>query len=135
MEIVTWKLTGQPAGAGHCEQCGRELAFRYEVTSGAGGAMVVGRGCLKVVTGWTLTAAQAARELKMIKVRAQRAVNWAAFTAAFPAEAAVIDTDRERYRGQPAACHEVWGGIADGIISGDMIAGWAASYLARREVA
>lgn len=129
---ITWKLTGKPDGPGHCEHCGRELAFRWEVTSSAGDRMIVGRGCLKAVTGWTLTAAQAAREARMIEVRARREANWAAFAAASPAEAAVITADRERNAGRPAACHEVWLGIADGALTGEQARDWAASYVTRR---
>jgi hypothetical protein len=104
---VTWKLTGQPGGPGDCEHCGRSLVFRYEVTSSAGDRMIVGRGCLKVVTGWTMSAAQAARELKMIEVRARRAASWAAWAAGHPGMAEAILADCERYRGQCAGCHEV----------------------------
>jgi len=92
---TTWKLTGQPAGCGDCEHCGRGLVYRYEVTSTEGEQMIVGRGCLKSVTGWTLTAAQAAYEVRMIGVRARRAVNWAAFAATNPETAAAIAADCE----------------------------------------
>ena len=56
---ATWKVTGKPNGGGSCEHCGRALVHRYEVTSDTGAKMIVGRGCLKAVTGWTLSAAQA----------------------------------------------------------------------------
>lgn len=90
---VTWKLTGQPEGGGECEHCGRNLVHRYSVTSSKGQQMTVGRGCLKSVTGWTLTAAQAAAELRMIETRKRRAANWAAFTAGHPAEAETLEAD------------------------------------------
>lgn len=90
---AVWRLTGQPPGRGECEHCGRELTYRYEVTSSEGERMIVGRGCLKAVTGWTLSAAQAAREVRMIAVRARREANWAAWSAAHPAEAAAINAD------------------------------------------
>jgi len=91
--MTTWKLTGKPNGAGECEHCGRNLVHRYEVTSDAATKMIVGRGCLKSVTGWTLTAAQAANELRMIEVYKQRAINWAAFEASNASDAATILAD------------------------------------------
>jgi hypothetical protein len=116
----TWKLTGKPAGTGQCEHCARSLVHRYEVTSDGGARMIVGRGCLKAVTGWTLTAAQAERELRMIAARARRAANWAAFAAGDPAAAAAILADCADYSARvPAqfgggAAHEVKLGIEEG---------------------
>lgn len=94
---TTWRLTGKPAGGGQCEHCPRALVHRYEVTSSTGVKMTVGRGCLKKVTGWTFTAAQAEREIRMIRIRAERAANWAVFAEAHPGVAAVILTDVDDY--------------------------------------
>jgi hypothetical protein len=109
---TTWKLTGKPNGGGSCEHCGRSLTHRYEVTSDSGAKMIVGRGCLKAVTGWTLTAAQAARELRMIEVRARRAANWAAFAEANPADADTILADCAAYAAQFNVAH-LGGGASD----------------------
>lgn len=94
----TWKLTGKPAGGGQCEHCPRALVHRYEVTSSTGRTMIVGRGCLKAVTGWTLTAAQAERALRAVETEKRRAANWEAFTAVNPDLAAVLDADWEAYQ-------------------------------------
>jgi len=103
---TTWKLTGKPPGGGQCEHCPRQLVHRYEVTNTRTGAkMTVGRGCLKKVTGWTLTAAQAEREIRMIAVYAERAARWAAFETAEPELAALILADCAAYvRMYPPGC-------------------------------
>jgi len=119
---TTWKLTGKPSGSGQCEHCPRSLVHRYEVTSTETGAkMIVGRGCLKAVTGWTLTAAQAEREIRMIATRARRAANWAAFAETSPTEAATILADCETYAARynmatlgGGASHEVKLYVEDG---------------------
>ena len=125
---MTWKLTGKPDGAGECEHCGRALRHRWEVTSSAGTVMIVGRGCLKAVTGWTLSASQAEREARMIEVRARRAVNWAAWAEANPRYAKILMADCERYRQQAAACHEIRGYVEDGEPERDRL---VAGYMAR----
>lgn len=125
---IAWKLTGKPQGGGECEHCGRALRHRYEVTSSQGRKMTVGRGCLKAVTGWTLSAAQAERELRMIEVRARRAANWAAWAAANPRLAEVLDADCEQYRGRCAACHEIRLYVEDGEPERDRL---VAGYMAR----
>ena len=103
---TTWKLTGKPSGGGQCEHCPRSLVHRYEVTNTETGAkMIVGRGCLKAITGWTLTAAQAEREIRMIEVRARRAANWATFTETNPADAAILLADCEAYAARYNMAH------------------------------
>ena len=128
MTAVTWKLTGKPDGAGECEHCGRGLVHRYEVTSSEKRVMIVGRGCLKAVTGWTLTAQQAANEVRMIEVRARRAANWQAWAAENPRLAKILEADCERYRGQCAACHEIRLYVEDGERHRDEL---VASYVLR----
>lgn len=125
---VTWKLTGKPDGPGQCEHCPRALIHRYEVTSSTGTKMIVGRGCLKQVTGWTLSAAQADAEVRMIATRARRAANWAAWATAHPRFAAIILADCEQYKNRPAACHEIRLYIEDGVPERDRL---AAGYMAR----
>jgi hypothetical protein len=90
--------------------------------------MIVGRGCLKAVTGWTLSAAQAARELRMIEVRARRAANWAAWAAENPRLAGILAADCEQHKGRPAACHEIRLYVEDGEAERDRL---VAGYMAR----
>lgn len=80
-----WKITGKGAG-GQCEHCPRRLATHYVITSDAGQTMKVGRGCLKKITGWTVTAAQAEAAVRL----AARDARWSAWCARNPDEAAVI---------------------------------------------
>lgn len=116
-----WKLTARVAGTGTCEHCPRPLVNRYEVTHTDGRTLVVGRGCLKSLTGWTLTAAQADREIRMVAIRAARAARWADFAAAMPTEAATVLADCEAYAAtMPAhlgggASHEIRLYIEDGV--------------------
>ena len=86
-----WKITGKGPG-GQCEHCPRKLATHYVITSGEGQTMKVGRGCLKKITGWTVTAAQADAAVRL----AAREARWAAWSAANPAEAAVITAEAGR---------------------------------------
>ena len=93
---TTWKLAGKPAGGGSCEH-------------------------LRAVTGWTLTAAQAERELRMIGIRARRAANWAAFAETSPKTAATILAGCAAYAAKfniahlgSGASHEVKLGIEEG---------------------
>jgi hypothetical protein len=89
---TTWKLTGRGTG-GQCEHCPRRLATHYVVTDTATGtSMKVGRRCLKKVTGWTVTAAQAEAAVRL----AEQDARWSAWCAASPAEAAVVAQAAER---------------------------------------
>ena len=120
---VTWKLTGKGTG-GQCEHCPRSLQVHYTVTGSNGQTMKVGRGCLKKVTGWTLTAAQADRELRIAERDAARAVRWAQWTAAHPAEAAAISAGAEREAAEIRAgrrqaagpAQEIRAFVGDGVI-------------------
>jgi hypothetical protein len=130
-----WTLTGKPAGSGECEHCTRALVHRYEVTHASGSKMIVGRGCLKAVTGWTLSAAQAEREVRMITIRAGRAAKWAEFATASPELAAVILADCAEYsRTTP---REFGGGASHEVkyyIEAGEDTRWAAgNYMARRK--
>lgn len=88
---ITWKITGKGAG-GQCQHCPRKLATHYVITSSNGQVMTVGRGCLKKVTGWTVTAAQAEAALRL----ARRAETWAAWSAANPEAAALVGAAADR---------------------------------------
>ena len=86
-----WNLTAiRTNQAGEtCDHCGTPLKNLYTVENTATGhAMTVGRSCCKNVTGWNLTAAEAARILRAAQAKARHAAAWAAFTAEYPAIAA-----------------------------------------------
>ena len=112
-----WKITGKGAG-GQCEHCPRRLATHYVITSSEGRTMKVGRGCLKKITGWTVTAAQADAAARL----AARAGRWAAWSAENPAEAAFItaraeseaEEIRQRRRITAGPAQELRAYIADG---------------------
>ena len=130
-----WKLTARVAGTGSCDHCSRDLAYRYLITTPDGREMVVGRGCLKTLTGWTLSVAQAEREIRWNAIRAARAARWADFAAAMPTEAATIVADCEAYAATtPAsqgggASHEIRLYIENGEPAAlDLLA----AYMARR---
>lgn len=120
---VTWRLTGKGTG-GACEHdgCGRALVTHYVVTSSDGRTATLGRGHLKTVTGWTLTATQADRELRTAERTARHAAAWAAWSAGHPAEAAMLDADCDAYTAMyppsrgfaGGAAHEVRVAIKDG---------------------
>jgi hypothetical protein len=82
--------------------------------------MVVGRGCVKKLTGWTLAAAEAARMLRYEEMKARRAVKWSEFAAEFPAEAATIDADIATFEAKMSrevgagASHEVKFEVSEG---------------------
>ncbi len=82
-----WHLTGirtSPAGE-TCGHCPRTLKNLYDVeNSQTGQTMTVGRGCCKNVTGWTLSAAEAARILRTAERQARKAAAWAEFTTQYP---------------------------------------------------
>lgn len=136
---MTWKLTGKPDGAGQCEHCPRALKHRYEITAADGRKMIVGRGCLKKVTGWTLTAAEAERQIRCMAVKAARDARWAAFTTAHPEMAAAIQEDVDDYCARvprssgfgAGAASEVKLNISDGS-PGFPAEEYAARYMARR---
>lgn len=115
-----WKLVGMPAGAGECDHCGRALKHLYAVADPAGRDMIVGRGCVKKLTGWTLAAAEAKRILWYEAAKARRAAAWAAFTAEHPADAATIDADIAAFEAKmprelgAGASHEVKFEVSEG---------------------
>lgn len=88
-----WRLTAVGRGAGVCDHCGRTLVNTYTVTNPAGEEMVLGRGHVKLVTGYNLSQAEAARILRHAAECGQRAARWAAFAAARPEVAATISAD------------------------------------------
>lgn len=89
-----WHLTGIRTTSGTaCDHCGRSLKNLYDVRNDSTGkALTVGRGCSKSVTGWTLTASEAARVLRMAQAAGRQAQAWADFSAEYPAVAADIAT-------------------------------------------
>jgi hypothetical protein len=92
-----WYLIGRPAESGTCEHCGRALKYCYRVVNADAVEMTVGRGCVKKLTGWTLTAAIAERMIKIAERNARRAANWALFEQAHPEAARTILADVAAY--------------------------------------
>jgi len=91
-----WYLTAIHSGTGDCDHCGRTLKHLYTVRNGQTGEdMIVGRGCCKKVTGWTLTAAQAARALRGAEAKARADATWDRFAQAHPECAAKLRRDRD----------------------------------------
>lgn len=123
-----WRITGKNAQGGTCDHCGRVLKHCYTVTDPAGQDMTVGRGCVKALTGWTLTAAEAARLVWQAERETLRAANWAAFTAAHPQVAAEIEADCEQ---RIPAAHHIRLDISDGQVAGREME-HAQSYLSQR---
>lgn len=115
-----WKLVGMPAGEGACDHCGRSLKHLYAVADPAGRDMIVGRGCVKKLAGWTLAAAEAKRLLWLAEATARRAAAWAAFAAEFPADAATIEADIAAFEAKmpreigAGASHEVKFEVSEG---------------------
>ncbi|MGH3921331.1 MAG: hypothetical protein ACRDTT_00350 [Pseudonocardiaceae bacterium] len=64
---TAWYLVGMPEGGASCDHCGRELKHLYRVVNPGGTEMTVGRGCVKKITGWTLSYAQAQRALRVVR--------------------------------------------------------------------
>ena len=61
---TAWYLTTILHTTGSCDHCGRALKHLYEVVNPDGKEMTVGRGCVKKITGWTLSYAQAQQALR-----------------------------------------------------------------------
>ncbi|MEY9839368.1 hypothetical protein [Streptacidiphilus sp. EB103A] len=91
-----WTLSGittSPGGTS-CDHCGRLLKHLYDVVDhSTGRAMTVGRGCCKKVTGWSLSAAQAAQLLRAAASAARKEAAWNTFIHAHPEAAARITAD------------------------------------------
>lgn len=64
---TAWYLTKILHTEGSCDHCGRSLKHLYEVVNPSGQEMTVGRGCVKKITGWTLSYAQAEQALRSAK--------------------------------------------------------------------
>lgn len=91
--------------------------------------MTVGRGCVKTLTGWTLSAAEATRLLWFAERQKVRAANWATFTVAQPELAARIDADCADEQGTPQQVATVVRmDISDGDVWGDVKA-FAENYV------
>ncbi|MER0477067.1 hypothetical protein ABR737_01610 [Streptomyces sp. Edi2] len=104
-----WNLIGiRSSQAGQkCDHCPRSLKNLYDVENRVTGqTMTVGRGCCKKVTGWTLTAAEAARLLRVAAIEARQAAVWAEFTAKHPDDAALLEADIVAWRtARPGRCN------------------------------
>lgn len=61
---TAWYLVKILHVEGCCDHCGRSLKHLYEVVNPEGREMTVGRGCVKRITGWTLSYAQAQQALR-----------------------------------------------------------------------
>jgi hypothetical protein len=82
-----------------CDHCPRQLKRLYDVTNTVTGqALTVGRGCCKTITGWTLSASQAAHLLRHAAEQARQAAVWAQFTDAHPEGARTVEQDSEQWR-------------------------------------
>jgi hypothetical protein len=92
-----WYLVGRPLGSAACDHCGRTLKYCYLVVNADAEEMTVGRGCVKKLTGWTLTAAMAERMIKIAERNARRAANWSLFEQAHPEAARTILADVAAY--------------------------------------
>jgi hypothetical protein len=131
---ITSSKSGTP-----CDHCGRTLKRLFTVQNPDGRQMVVGRGCVKKLTGWTLEAAEAERMLKWAALLAGRAVAWSRFTSQRPELAALIDADIAAYeRIVPAhigdgPAHEIKSWICDGRMTGDFLESRITDYLRRRK--
>jgi hypothetical protein len=129
-----WFLVGKPDGGGTCDHCGRNLKHCYLVVSPDRAEMTVGRGCVKVLTGWTLSASEANRLLWLAEREIVHVANWAAFTAAHPELAARIDADCDDEEGTPkTVARTVRFDISDGDIWGSVQA-FAEGYVRRAGV-
>jgi hypothetical protein len=96
-----WHLTGIRSSkeGQRCDHCPRRLKHLYDVTNTVTGqALTVGRGCCKKITGWTLSAAQAAQLLRHAAEQARQAAVWAQFTDAYPEGARTVEQDSEQWR-------------------------------------
>jgi uncharacterized protein (DUF1501 family) len=68
---TAWYLTRILDASGSCDHCGRELKHLYNVVNPNGIEMTVGRGCVKRITGWTLSYAQAQQALRSARRTAE----------------------------------------------------------------
>ena len=122
-----WRMVGRAEGSGSCDHCDRPLVYRYRVADPGGTELVVGRGCLKTLTGWTKAAAEAERLAWLADRLTIRAANWTAFTTKHPDIADRIDAeaDSETSRYAEAASY-----IRHMIFDGE-VEGWELEYAER----
>jgi hypothetical protein len=112
-----WKITGKSNG-GHCQHCDRTLKHCYTITNASGATMTVGRGCLKTVTGWTIAQKEADRLVWLAERTVIRAANWAAFTAAHPKAATILDLTIEADGKYAPAASTIKHDISEGSVVG-----------------
>lgn len=123
MGTTGWYLVGKRTEGGTCGHCGRALKHLFDVVTSDREELTVGRGCVKKLTGWTLTEAEARRLLWLAERDRKRATTWAAFELAHPEIAATILADVAAYEEGARACrlprcasgsHEMRDWVADG---------------------
>jgi hypothetical protein len=132
---VATSKTGVP-----CDHCQRVLKRLFTVRDLNDRQMVVGRGCVKKLTGWTLEIAEAERLLKWAALQAHRAAAWSRFATQHAELAALIDADIaafERITPQHLAAsgsgsHEMKNWICDGRMTGAFLDSRITDYLRRR---
>lgn len=92
---TAWYLTKILHTEGVCDHCGRQLKHLYEVVNPAGVEMTVGRGCVKKLTGWTVSYAEAQRLLYCVEIDRRRGVVAEAFPELAAAHEAVQKACRQ----------------------------------------
>lgn len=97
MGTTGWYLVGRRVDSASCGHCGRTLKILFDVVTSDGTEMIVGRGCVKKLTGWNLTEAEARRLLWLAERDRKRATTWAAFELAHPDLAVTILADVAAY--------------------------------------
>jgi hypothetical protein len=88
---TAWYLVKILHTEGVCDHCGRQLKHLYEVVNPDGKELTVGRGCVKRITGWTLSAARAEQALRSAKRVAEVSRRQAIVGAEYPELAAARD--------------------------------------------
>lgn len=96
---TAWFLVGMPDGSGQCDHCGRNLKHLYRVVNPDGAELTVGRGCVKRITGWTSSYAQAKQALcaaeRGVELARRREIAGAQYPELAAAEKAVQDACRQ----------------------------------------
>lgn len=109
---TAWYLVGKPEGSGACDHCGRALTHLYRVVNPDGEHLTVGRNCVKVLTGWTLSATQAARMLASAERVAEVDRRRIIVAAAYPEHAASYAALADACAAAKAAGYDMTSGYA-----------------------
>lgn len=104
---TTWYLIKILHTEGVCDHCGRQLKHLYEVVNPDGAEMTVGRGCVKKLTGWTVSYAEAQRLLYCAELDRRKSV----VTEAFPELAAAYAAVQEACRQARAEGYDAYAGF------------------------